>query len=180
MRSILIWVLAATLLSACGQTKGSEAQSIDTAGIDRNLPKNPDTDKKQPEEIPLCIPPSMNDSSRESYIPLQTYSANDFNLHVPLKWCTNGKCDQSNMPAACNGKVVFHDFTVYSESSATFFDSIPEAVSVNTMTQEVTLTSDTTGHKSFSFKYKYLKDSKEWLVTYADNCQRLYQYAFSP
>lgn len=131
-----------------------------------------------PEEIiSACVPPSVNDSSRESYLPRQVYSANDFKTHYPLKWCTGGLCDQAQMPKACNSMVVFSDFSFYSPISATFFDSITESVSVNTITQEVTLTSDTTGHKGMVFKYKYLKEAQEWLVIYGTNCSRLYQHA---
>lgn len=175
MKRILTALVTTIALANCAPTGKSE-QAV-KAGSSPVVPSQP-SNAVSP-DIPVCLAPSILDINKEWSLPLQTYSANDFNTHVALKYCTSGSCNNNGLPAACSGVTVFNDFTVYSETSATFFNSITEPISVNVTKMEITLTSDTTNHKGMVFSYKFLKDSNEWQVMYSSNCGRLYQYALS-
>lgn len=126
---------------------------------------------------PSCSIGAISDLNKEWSLPLQVYSANDFTSHVPLLWCDSNGCGNSSAPAICSQYVTFNDFSVYSATSATFFSSVTEDISINTNTLQITLTSDTTGHKGMVFSYKFLTASNQWLVTFGKGCGRLYQYA---
>lgn len=131
--------------------------------------------KVQPEQDgEQAVPDATRTSlSEPSYMPNGTYSS--FNTN----WCTNGKCDSPSIPASCSGVIIFGaaggDFTVYSDTSATFWDSIPEPVSFNLNSLLVTMASNTTGHVGYDFTYQYLGGTPaQWQVTYGKNCGRLY------
>lgn len=117
---------------------------------------------------------SRTDSSLTAYLPNGTYTSSGLN------WCTNGACDSAGTPAACSGVTTFGDvggdFTVYSDTQATFWSSITETVSFNTSSRQVTLTTNDTGHISYTFTYEYIGGSpKNWEITYGTNCGRLYK-----
>lgn len=114
------------------------------------------------------------DPSQLSYLPNGTYTSSSLN------WCTNGACNSAGQPGACGGIYTFGDvggdFTVYGDTSATFWSSIAEAVSMNLDAQRITLTTNDTGHVGYSFTFVYLGGSPaQWEVTYGTNCGRLYQ-----
>lgn len=131
-----------------------------------------------PPDIPLCIARDILDTEKEWSMAIhEAYSSHDFNSHDNLTWCKDGACNETSKPSTCDNLITFDDFTIYSKTSATFFNSIPEPVSIDPYSQSITLTSNMTGHKDMVFKYKYFKDNEEWVVTYGDNCSRRYQHA---
>lgn len=168
-----VFILTCMLCVACSKKESLAQLKAQSPGP--SSPVSPSEDLSP--DIPLCIEPKISDVDKDWSLPLQVYSANDFEAHVPLKYCTNGSCASDTLPVACTSITIFHDFTIYNETNATFFNSITEDIEVNVYKKEIILTSDTTGHKGMIFKYKFIKDSKEWEVTYGPNCGRRYQYA---
>lgn len=169
MKRILILMLCVGLNACANKDKLAQNSSLaDPDAVPQDSAANLN---------PTCSVGSISDLNKEWSLPVQVFSANDFTSHAPLLWCDSSGCGLSSAPAICSQYVTFNDFSVYSETSATFFSSIPEDVSINTNTLQITLVSDTTGHKGMTFNYKFLKASNEWLVTFGKGCGRLYQYA---
>lgn len=118
------------------------------------------------------------DVSPHDNLPLQTYSANDFNTGAPLTWCAEGDCNLGAPPLNCT--VPFPgDFTLYSETEGTFWNSVHEPIEINHVEQTITIPTNQTGHEGVHFSYRYLENSNEWEIMF-DHCSRLYQYALSP
>lgn len=92
-----------------------------------------------------------------------------------LPFCSSGSCSYSSAPGACSGVIMFDDFTIFSETSGSFFSSIQETILIDEGNQSVTLTTNQTSHQGMSFSFSYIQASDLFEVTYAPNCGRLYR-----
>lgn len=92
-----------------------------------------------------------------------------------MTFCQNGTCHTGIIPSACSSLPIFNDFTIYSETLATFYGSIKESVSIDFQFGAVMMNSDTTGHNGVKFDFAYLKSYDLWQITYGPNCVRLYK-----
>lgn len=90
--------------------------------------------------------------------------------------CANGACNLIAEPASCYGVQRFGDFTIYSENSATFFNSVSEPVFIQDSNGSgtITLTTGATGHLGLQFAYSFDQASGLAVVWYSSNCGRLY------
>ena len=78
--------------------------------------------------------------------------------------------------SGCLGLVTFlGDFSIYSNFSGSFFDSIKESIFVNEADQTVELLDATTGHKNLKFEYDFDKASGNWAISYGPQCSRWYR-----
>lgn len=183
MKHILVLSLIGILLVGCKEDKcKNKGSGNDDKEVCQEL-KEPDSEpvaepvSEVPQEEPEAEPEEVLEAN---YYGLHAYSAHDSEYQVPLYWCTDGDCDSPLEPEACQGIGTFNDFTIYSETSGTFYGSIPEPISIDTEARQITLTSNTTGNVGKTFEYEYVPELNSWIITYGENCGRVYQFALSP
>lgn len=187
MRIIIIIGLLLTL-SACkeackdngkGNDKDKEACEALEETPSEPIAQDPPSFIRSPITQPECPYCDLIPEDPEwAYLPLQVYSAHDFESGLPLKWCAYGECNEPTPIEGCHEQVLFPgDFTIYNETLGTFWNSVPEEISINHETRTITMTTNLTGHLGKSFKYKFSSVNAQWEVIFGENCSRLYEYA---
>ena len=91
------------------------------------------------------------------------------------RWCTEDSCNFLAPPPGCAGLVTFLDFTIYSDTSATFFHSEEEDVLMNTESRTIVLSSNKTGNMGLEIYYDYHEPLDIWYVGYGKGCGRVYR-----
>lgn len=87
-------------------------------------------------------------------------------VYTELNWVGNN----------CSGLTTFAgDFSIYSNFSGSFFNSVQESIFVNEADQTVELLTNGTGNMHLKFSYEYIESDDEWEITYGPNCSRRYR-----
>lgn len=112
--------------------------------------------------------------TQPSYLPNGSYTA------FQQAYCVGSDCSYASPPQPCNGLIGFPgDFSIYADTSATFWNSIPESVvmgyevSGKLKDNQIVLLSTVTSHQGYSFGYEYLGQHK-WRVNFSESCGRIY------